>query len=123
MMECLLLRFGRCLDLGDWPSWRSCFTDRIAVDFERLLKQDEVLVDADLWVRAVERAFLPIRRHHTYSNIDIAWDGDRAAAVTYLTTRHWRATGESMSHNTQYGWSPATSMISSRSTGTPACWM
>ncbi|KEQ53882.1 nuclear transport factor 2 family protein [Sphingobium chlorophenolicum] len=99
-----LLHFGRSLDLGDWQGWRSCFTDRIGVDFKRLLGQDEVRIDADLWVEMVERALSPVRRHHTYTNFNITFDGDRAHAVVYMTARHWAATDIGVSHNTQYGW-------------------
>nr|WP_053000073.1 nuclear transport factor 2 family protein [Sphingomonas sp. Y57] len=99
-----LLKFGRCLDLGDWRGWRSCFTDIIGVDFKRLLGQDEVRVDADLWVEMVERALSAVRRHHVYTNVSITLDGDRSHAIVYMTARHWAATDLGVSHNTQYGW-------------------
>lgn len=99
-----ILKFGRSLDLGDWQGWRSCFTDIIGVDFKRLLGQDEVRLDADLWVAIVERALSPVRRHHSYTNFAVTLDGDRAHAVVYMTARHWAATDLGVSHNTQYGW-------------------
>lgn len=99
-----LLKFGRCLDLGDWRGWRSCFADIIGVDFKRLLGQDEVRVDADLWVATVECALSPVRRHHSYTNFSITLDGDQAHATVYMTARHWAATDLGVSHNTQYGW-------------------
>lgn len=99
-----VLKFGRSLDLGDWQGWRSCFTDIVGVDFKRLLGRNEVRVGADLWVAMVKHALSSVRRHHTYTNVNITLDGDRAHAVVYMTARHWAATDLGVSHNTQYGW-------------------
>ncbi len=30
------LRFGRALDTGNWPAYRSCFTNPVNIDFKRL---------------------------------------------------------------------------------------
>jgi hypothetical protein len=50
-IEKVMLSFGRALDTGNWPLYRSCFADRFRVNFERLTGQPEVYVDADLWTR------------------------------------------------------------------------
>ena len=34
-IERVMLNFGRALDSGDWPLYRSCFPDRFQVNFER----------------------------------------------------------------------------------------
>ena len=100
----VILRFGRALDTGNWPAYRSCFTNPVNIDFKRLTGQDEVCIDADLWTRFAEQILSPVRRHHSYSNFDITVDGDRAHAVVYMTARHWKATDLGTSDNTQYGW-------------------
>lgn len=100
----VILRFGRALDTGDWPAYRSCFTNPVNIDFQRLTGQREVCVDADLWTLFAEQILTPVRRHHVYTNWDITLDGDRAHALVYMTARHWKATDLGASTNVQYGW-------------------
>ncbi len=100
----IILRFGRSLDLGDWPGYRSCFTDMLLVDFERLTGQPRILVDADDWTRFADLILSPVRRHHSYTNFHIDVDGDRASAVWYFVARHWKATDLGASIYNQYGW-------------------
>jgi hypothetical protein len=100
----VILRFGRALDTGDWPAYRSCFTDPVSIDFKRLTGQDEVRIDADLWTLFAEQILSPVRRHHVYTNWDISVEEDRAHALVYMTARHWKPTDLGVSHNTQYGW-------------------
>jgi hypothetical protein len=99
-----MLNFGRALDTGDWPLYRSTFTDKILVDFQRLTGSAEICVSADDWTEFAEHILSPVRRHHVYSNIDIAVTGDRATAVVYMTARHWKATDFGASEYNQYGW-------------------
>ena len=100
----VMLRFGRSLDLGDWPGYRSCFTDKLLVDFERLTGQPKVLVDADEWTRFADLILSPVRRHHVYTNFHIDLDGDVATGLWYMTARHWKATDMGGSVYNQYGW-------------------
>lgn len=100
----VMLRFGRALDTGDWAAYRSCFTNPLNIDFERLTGSPEVRVDADLWTLFAEQILSPVRRHHTYSNWHITVEGDHAHALVYMTARHWKATDRGASVNTQYGW-------------------
>lgn len=100
----IMLRFGRSLDLGDWPQYRTCFTDKLLVDFERLTSQPKTLVDADDWTYFAELILSPVRRHHVYSNFHIDVDGDAADGVWYMTARHWKATDMGASNYNQFGW-------------------
>lgn len=100
----VMLRFGRSLDLGDWLGYRSCFTDKLLVDFERLTGQPQVLVDADDWTRFAELILSPVRRHHVYTNFHVDVDGESASGVWYMTARHWKATDMGASIYNQYGW-------------------
>lgn len=100
----VMLRFGRSLDLGDWPSYRSCFTDKLLVDFQRLTGQPKVLVDADEWTRFADLILSPVRRHHVYTNFTVLLDGDRATGNWYMTARHWKATDLGSSTYNQFGW-------------------
>jgi hypothetical protein len=90
-IEQVMLNFGRALDLGDWPLYRSCFAARFRVNFERLTGQPEVYVDADLWTHFAKVILSPVRRLHQYSNFSVRVDGDRADAVIYMVARHWKA--------------------------------
>jgi hypothetical protein len=103
-IERVMLNFGRALDIGDWKLYRSCFTDRFQVNFERLTGQPEVYVDADLWSRFAEVILSPVRRHHQYSNFSASIDGDRATAVIYMVARHWKSTDSGAAEYTQNGW-------------------
>jgi hypothetical protein len=103
-IERVMLNFGRALDRGDWPLYRSCFADRFQVNFERLTGFPETQVDADLWTRFAEIILTPVRRHHQYSNFTVNIDGDRADAVIYMVARHWKPTDGGSSESTQNGW-------------------
>jgi SnoaL-like domain len=98
-IERVMLAFGRALDTGDWPLYRSCFADRIRVDFERLTGFPEIDIDADSWTRFAALALGQVRRHHQYSNFSV-----EAVAVIYMVARHFRMTDRGASENTQYGW-------------------
>ena len=89
-IERVMLNFGRALDLGDWPLYRSCFAERFRVNFERLTGFPEVHVDADLWTRFAELILSPVRRHHQYSNFSATIHGERAEAIIYMDARHWQ---------------------------------
>jgi len=103
-VERVMLNFGRALDLGDWPLYRSCFADRFQVNFERLTGRPEVYVDADLWTRFAKVILSPVRRHHQYTNFSATIDGDSANAVIYMVARHWKATDGGSAEYTQNGW-------------------
>jgi len=103
-IEQVMLNFGRALDLGDWPLYRSCFADRFRVNFERLTGQPEVFVDADLWTHFAKVILSPVRRLHQYSNFSVRVDGDRAEAVIYMVARHWKAVDSGAAEYTQNGW-------------------
>jgi SnoaL-like protein len=103
-VEAVMLKFGRALDTGDWPAYRSCFADRFRVNFERLTGQPEVQVDADLWTRFAQVILSPVRRHHQYSNMSVTVAGDRAEGIIYQVSRHWKATDGGSAEYTQIGW-------------------
>ena len=103
-IEQVMLNFGRALDLGDWRLYRSCFTDQIRVDFQRLTGHPEVTVDANLWTRFAEIILTPVRRHHQYSNLSVTLDGDRAQAIIYMVASHWKASDTGAAEYVQNGW-------------------
>ena len=103
-LEQLMLNFGRALDTGNWPLYRSCFADRFQVNFERLTGQPEVHVDAGLWTRFAEVILTPVRRHHQYSNFSATIDGDKAHAIIYMVARHWKPTDGGAAEYVQNGW-------------------
>jgi len=103
-VERVMLNFGRALDTGNWPLYRSCFADRFRVNFERLTGQPEVHVDADLWTRFAKVILSPVRRHHQYSNFNATIDGERAEAIIYMVARHWKPTEGGSCEYIQNGW-------------------
>ena len=100
----LMLRFGRALDLHDWPMYRATFTDRIDVDFRDLTGQPPSTVDADLWTDFARLILTPVTVLHQYSNHVIHIDGDGATSILYHVSRHHRANDRGASENVQYGW-------------------
>ncbi len=100
----LMFRFGRALDLHDWPMYRSTFLDRIDIDFRDLTGQPPVTVDADLWTEFARLVLSPVKALHQYSNHVIALDGDAATSTLYHVCRHHRASDRGGSENVQYGW-------------------
>jgi hypothetical protein len=103
-VEKVMLRFGRALDTGNWPSYRSCFTDPVNIDFKRLTGCDEIRVSADLWTHFADQILSPVRRHHVYSNVNVTVEGDSAYGIFYMTARHWKPTDLGQTDYTQYGW-------------------
>jgi hypothetical protein len=103
-IEKVMLNFGRALDTGNWPLYRSCFADRFRVNFERLTGQPEVFVDADLWTRFAKVILSPVRRLHQYSNFSATIDGNKAEAIIYMVSHHWKATDGGASEYIQNGW-------------------
>jgi hypothetical protein len=103
-VEKIMLRFGRALDTGNWPSYCSCFTDPVNIDFKRLTGWDEIRVSAELWTKFADQILTPVRRHHVYSNVNVKVDGDSAYGIFYMTARHWKATDLGTTDYTQYGW-------------------
>lgn len=99
-----MLDFGRALDVGDWPLYRSTFTDTVLIDFKRLTGSDEIRVSADAWTRFAELILSPVRRHHAFSNFTIDVNGDKAFAIVYMTARHWKASDMGSSEYNQFGW-------------------
>ncbi|WP_156680760.1 nuclear transport factor 2 family protein [Sphingomonas profundi] len=99
-----MLNFGRALDTGDWPLYRSTFTDLVLIDFKRLTSFEEIQVDADDWTRFAELILSPVRRHHVFTNFDISVDGDKAFAIVYMTARHWKSSDLGASEYNQHGW-------------------
>lgn len=99
-----MLDFGRALDIGDWPLYRSTFTETVLIDFKRLTGSDEVKVNADDWTRFAELILSPVRRHHAFSNFTIEVSGDKAFAIVYMTARHWKASDLGASEYNQFGW-------------------
>jgi SnoaL-like domain len=84
----LMMRFGRGLDQKDWPLYRSCFGNRLTLDFSRMTGEPAQMVDADLFV---DFARLRQRSHfafHQYANFQVSVDGDRASCVLSMVARH-----------------------------------
>lgn len=100
----VILRFGRCLDTGDWETYRSCFTEHVNMDFKRLTGHDEVRIPAALMSSFGDLFLSQARRHHSYTNFDVTITGDKAYAHVYFVARHWRSTDRGGSTNVQYGW-------------------
>ena len=103
-IERVMLNFGRGLDTGNWPLYRSCFADRFKVDFSKLTGQPETWVDADLWTRFAKVILSPVKRHHQYSNFNCTIDGDTAEAIIYMISRHYKAVETGDPEYFQNGW-------------------
>ena len=102
-VERVMLAFGRGLDRGNWPLYRSTFADTVTIDFQRLTGSPPVLVPADAWTEFARLIQSAVRRQHVYTNAVIDVDGDIASASFHMTARCWRASDFGGSTYNQYG--------------------
>ena len=97
-------RASPLLDLGDWPGYRSCFTDKLLIDFTRLTGQPKIfVVDADDWTRFADLILSPCAASSRLFQFRYRCHRRYRPAVWYFTARHWKPTDMGASHN-QHGW-------------------
>ncbi len=84
----LMMRFGRALDSKDWELYRSCFVDRVTLDFSETTGQPARQVDTATFVEFAKRRQRLHASFHQYSNFQVRISGDTARCLLYLVARH-----------------------------------
>lgn len=81
-------RYATSLDAKDYERFRMCFSEDAVIHYGEKLGRDEAAAYADSVLS--QYAFT----QHLLGNYDIALDGDRASARTYMHASHVTSEGE-----------------------------
>ena len=85
------------MDSRDWELYRSCWTERIALDFTELELYEEPMptIAADDWVRALAAFFaeMPQSQHLKFPvRYEFDASGDAATVLAIMQGKHWMPT-------------------------------
>lgn len=100
----VMMRFGRGLDAKDWRLYRSCFADRVTIDFSETTGRPAREVDTDAFVEFASLRQRSHRAFHQYSNLQVRVRGDEARCLLYLVARHRVADTQGDPWNVFVGW-------------------
>src|SRR6185312_14609242 len=82
------LRYATGVDMRDWASYRSCFTDEIDTDFTSAMGGEPRRLKADQWVEYARRTISGLKAtQHMITNHVITLEGDEATCVSYVQAR------------------------------------
>ncbi len=77
----VLIRYATGIDQKDWTLFRSCWTDRIDVDYHQL----GTFTDPDAFTEVMAQVHGPMGpTYHRMGNVVIDVDGDRATVRSYV---------------------------------------
>jgi hypothetical protein len=83
-------RYARAIDLLDAELFRSCFTERVDIDFSSMGAGRHAAIAVDAWIEQVYAGMGGFdATHHVSSNHMHDLRGDRATCVSYLVAEHF----------------------------------
>lgn len=83
-------RYARAIDLLDAELFRSCFTERVDIDFSSMGAGRHAAIAVDAWIEQVYAGMGGFdATHHVSSNHMHELRGDRATCVSYLVAEHF----------------------------------
>ena len=83
-------RYARAIDLLDWNLFRSCFTDRVDIDFTSMNSGSHEAIPVEAWMEQVNAGMSGFdATHHLSANHTHQIEGDRASCVSYLVAEHF----------------------------------
>jgi len=83
-------RYARAVDLLDWELFRSCFTDRVDIDFSSMGAGIQSNVRTEDWMDQVRAGMSGFdATHHLSTNHSHRIAGDRATCESYLAAEHF----------------------------------
>ena len=96
----VVLRYATGIDGRDWALFRSCFADRVELDFTSWSGGEARVSDTDEWVAGVTAGLSGFdATQHISSNHVHTIDGDRATCVSYMIAHHHAVeNGERLMH-------------------------
>lgn len=84
-----LYRFAEGIDLRDWVTYRSAFTDNIEFDYSSYREGSRGIAPADTWVEKSRKRFLTLdATQHSMTNPRVRLDGDAATCLMYVEAWH-----------------------------------
>jgi hypothetical protein len=85
-----VIRYATGVDMRDWETYRSCFTDEIEIDFSSWSKDLSSRLKADDWVDMVRKTLTGFEAtQHISSNHVIELNGDEATCTSYVQAQHY----------------------------------
>ena len=83
-------RYARAVDLLDWDLFRSCFTERVDIDFSSMGAGIQTGVRTEDWMEQVRAGTSGFdATHHLSANHIHQIDVDRATCLSYLAAEHF----------------------------------
>jgi hypothetical protein len=83
-------RYARAIDLLDWELFRSCFTERVDIDFSSMGAGVQTGVRTEDWMEQVRAGMSGFdATHHLSANHSHWIEGDRATCESYLAAEHF----------------------------------
>ena len=99
------LRYATGLDMRDWATFRSCFTDEIETDFTSVFGGQPRKVSADRWTESARRTVSGLQAtQHMITNHVITIDGDEALCIAYVQAQHYLPNDRGESTQTMGGY-------------------
>jgi 3-phenylpropionate/cinnamic acid dioxygenase small subunit len=99
------LRYATGVDMRDWASYRSCFTDEIDTDFTSAMGGEPRRLKADQWVEYARRTISGLKAtQHMITNHVITLEGDEATCVAYVQARHHLPNDTGASDQVMFGY-------------------
>ncbi|WP_231974007.1 nuclear transport factor 2 family protein [Pseudonocardia sp. HH130630-07] len=100
------LRYALGTDSRDWELFRSCFADRVLVDFSEGFGRPAALLDADEWVAGTApRMESFAATQHMITNVTITFDDeDHAGCLAHVQATHHLPTATGGSDQTVHGY-------------------
>lgn len=85
-----VIRYATGIDMRQWDVYRSCFCDRVDIDFTSFSGGRPVTVSADDWVLQVRSTLSGFAAtQHMSTNHVISVSGDEATCVSYMQAQHY----------------------------------
>lgn len=86
----VIYRYASSIDMRDWDSYRSCFTEEIEVEVPFFRGGSPTVLPADEWVEAVRRGLSGLQAtQHISTNHQITVRGDEATCISYMYVTHY----------------------------------
>ena len=85
-----VIRYATGVDMRDWATFRSCFTDEVDIDLTSFRGGSPVHLMADEWTERVRKGISRFKStQHLSTNHVITLNGDEATCVSYMQARHY----------------------------------
>jgi len=85
-----VIRYATGVDMRDWATYRSCFTDEIEIDFTSWSGGSPMKLKADEWVDLVRKTLTGFAAtQHMSTNHVIDLEGDDATCISYMQAQHF----------------------------------